>query len=1457
MAKRPSDSAAVIDLCCSSDDEEQDKKLPASVFARKKIKTEPFTKVKSEPRYGDDDDEVQTMDVTKGSGSGEVEVVAPVTPKIVPAKQSSSEENDDNDVVLVGAANIQKLPHLRQHCPEHKFDSATPKWSDYFFYSRDTINVNEQHCDMCYCFACDCLVKDCCAWTHAVSSDMEGNHCCANDGFRVWSQRRTTAVKRRQDLERNGGVQTNAARASVALNTTTTTVSPMRAATSTIDPRLTSGEFHLREHCPTHKFQEAAIDFGRILSFPVIANNEECCRQCWCYPCDKPAKQCKSWRKPGKYNLKFTHCCATQTGAAWVQERIRINPTKTLHIDAVVTHAGGIGPWAPEHEVAGKDKTLTKCRHCGWYTRFSHMNFATPALPTGCHDWCHKCGRVASEKDLNKSAVGFAYSPKATDVSLGEKVIPFRLHAHDPLEMNAFKLSWEQNKNSWTYDEADMEEELFLHRFGARPTVDMILASLPIVREVPKDGVVKPTGNKSKLCSAVETEAILLEKANHKSLLEVLYNCFGTVATNPKDGDARARLVSGEILAEFDKSTRKGVLRMRLFLSASMFDTKNAKIGLLKAREGREKEQVGSQFLPCPPFSWSQRDRSMNAISSRRATMRPAIGDQKKTLNAFRGKLSLLPSSGSHVVGGVCLDDTSLSGCLKRYSSETFPERLYEAAKGSNRYLPYPTKNQSTSRILDSIYSESYWIESNHGVVSHHRRMNDSTAIPRLMPRITQDSLKGLERLVGSHDEVVLAATNMAHDSLRLIAATNSIKGMLEQLENLGHRSLPYCEGLNIELLEFQKQGVQFALDRENCPGGIQSFWWGKLPLDTGSHNEIYFNPILSTFRKGKPQLVRGGFIGSEMGLGKTVLSLALILCNPAPEAPVSGSHVKKLKQQTRASLSGSVGWDEDLYARTSKGCSKRGSIVSRGTLVVCPVSLVGQWIEEAKSKLKEPGLVYAYHGQSRRRDPMLLAKNSIIVTTYEVIASDANYHAKKSQSADYVAPLEQVRWWRIIADEGHSLRQGNTRRSEALLRIVADHKWLVSGTPVNTTLGDLRNQLTFLGVEEAGPMMEKFKETAFVHAVDPSVGKHAVHTMETPSFGNLLFFLRNIMLRHTQKQTYRGTSTTLMMLPKKTERTVEIDFEAGERKQYAEVENAAKTFYLDFKAKHGGTLSSHYFKLTQKLMKSRIACAGGRYPVGDAQDPKVEEEDDEDVDDDEALDNKPKKKNRKKEVVYSDVAFRSKLKVLITELMRVRDDDPTSKSLVFSQFASTLQYLQSELPKAGFQFRTLKGSMSMQQRAKALHDFQADPPTTIFLLSMRSGNVGLNLTSANRIYILEPCFNPALELQAIGRVHRLGQKRTTLITRYVMKDSVETRIMKLRAKKYGSSSATDSKEDTKTKAAGVQALLGNVCSDRATIAGEEFDLLYGVPSDEQPEAVFSGSGGPDDVVSSSNSLAI
>lgn len=118
-------------------------------------------------------------------------------------------------------------------------------------------------------------------------------------------------------------------------------------------------------------------------------------------------------------------------------------------------------------------------------------------------------------------------------------------------------------------------------------------------------------------------------------------------------------------------------------------------------------------------------------------------------------------------------------------------------------------------------------------------------------------------------------------------------------------------------------------------------------------------------------------------GLGKTIISLATILVNPAPGLPESGSPIAALNTLNN---SGRATWDKDMYARTQAeddANPKRGSLISRGTLVICHVSLVGQWIEEAKSKLTDPGLVYPYHGQSRKRDPTILCKNAIVVVRH------------------------------------------------------------------------------------------------------------------------------------------------------------------------------------------------------------------------------------------------------------------------------------------------------------------------------------------------------------------------------------------------------------------------------------------------------------------------------------------
>ena len=243
------------------------------------------------------------------------------------------------------------------------------------------------------------------------------------------------------------------------------------------------------------------------------------------------------------------------------------------------------------------------------------------------------------------------------------------------------------------------------------------------------------------------------------------------------------------------------------------------------------------------------------------------------------------------------------------------------------------------------------------------------------------------------------------------------------------------------------------------------------------------------------------------------------------------------------------------------------------------------------------------------------------------------------------------------------------------------------------------------------------------------------------------------------------------------------------------------------------------------RLIPLRVACSGGHFPLA----PEAVLDDGYDDDDVEAgsdAEERPRKKRMQK---YSDFAFTSKCMGLLKELEKIRDSEPESKSLVFSQYKSTLDWLQIELPKHGFQFRTLSGGMSMTQRTKAMDAFQNDPPTTIFLLSLRAGAVGINLTTANRVFLMEPATNPALEEQAIGRVCRLGQKSVVEIVRLVVKNSIETRLRTLLDEKYGNAN-TISGDCTRQKCA---TLVGSLTTDKTTLLTGEFDSLF----DVEPQA--------------------
>ena len=278
--------------------------------------------------------------------------------------------------------------------------------------------------------------------------------------------------------------------------------------------------------------------------------------------------------------------------------------------------AYGPGPFAPDDQSALQDPNLTECRKCGWHNRFFHRNFChfKSSHPVGFLDWCHKCGRVASEKDFGKVQAE-PCKPQQGDVFLGTKQVTFRIKAHDPREMERYDDSWlsaGEDQPEWQFSEEDMREDLFRHRFGEHPTLRMILASISILKEsdLPVDGGFElgrnigahmyaidlrgdyndrvgdifsywktpklqnlsypQTDAENASASADECSGIFLDNPHHLVLLQQLAYfeaegwCKRRHAT--KNTEGKKSVLSYHINAEWDKQSQKGTFAIQVYV---------------------------------------------------------------------------------------------------------------------------------------------------------------------------------------------------------------------------------------------------------------------------------------------------------------------------------------------------------------------------------------------------------------------------------------------------------------------------------------------------------------------------------------------------------------------------------------------------------------------------------------------------------------------------------------------------------------------------------------------------------------------------------------------------------------------------------------------------------------------------------------------------------------------------
>lgn len=143
-----------------------------------------------------------------------------------------------------------------------------------------------------------------------------------------------------------------------------------------------------------------------------------------------------------------------------------------------------------------------------------------------------------------------------------------------------------------------------------------------------------------------------------------------------------------------------------------------------------------------------------------------------------------------------------------------------------------------------------------------------------------------------------------------------------------------------------------------------------------------------------------------------------------------------------------------------------------------------------------------------------------------------------------------------------------------------------------------------------------------------------------------------------------------------------------------------------------------------------------------------------------------------------------SKVSKLMDCLEQLRQSGSGEKSIIFSQWTSFLDLLEIPLRKKGIEFLRFDGKLVQKQRERVLKEFSETSEKMVLLMSLKAGGVGLNLTAASNVFLMDPWWNPAVEEQAIMRIHRIGQKRTVLVRRFIVKDTVEERMQQVQARK-------------------------------------------------------------------------
>ena len=377
-------------------------------------------------------------------------------------------------------------------------------------------------------------------------------------------------------------------------------------------------------------------------------------------------------------------------------------------------------------------------------------------------------------------------------------------------------------------------------------------------------------------------------------------------------------------------------------------------------------------------------------------------------------------------------------------------------------------------------------------------------------------------------------------------------------------------------------------------------------------------------------------------------------------------------------------------------------------SLVACPASLLENWRREA-ARFAPQLRVFVHHADHRLTDAGDFSAHDLVITSYGTLARDQML-------------FSTVEFACIVADEAQHIKNRRSQNAAALRALRARARFLLTGTPLENSLDDLRSLFEFLlpGYLTKVPAGLRADERAWFD--------DRLRAQTAP-----------YILRRTKK-------AVAPELPEKLEHVIWCELGAAQAKLYRDTQERSERELFDLAAGGASEAKLQFAALTQLLRLRQICC-----------DPRLVAPD-------------------------SPPDHSTKLDSF-TELLAEAIDDG-HRVLVFSQFTSLLALLRAELDAQSLAHCYLDGSMTARARQAEVDRFQASADIPVFLLSLKAGGTGLNLTGADTVVHFDPWWNPAAEAQATDRAHRIGQSRVVTSYKLIASGTVEEKVLALQDEK-------------------------------------------------------------------------